>query len=77
MMVVLVFGQLVIYSRERGWRAGVPMHLLLVERGGDLADKGGKETGKCSEGTSACCKVVAKKQHDAPQKTPQTGKPIV
>ena len=29
--------------------------------GGDLADKGGKETGKCSEGTSACCKVVAKK----------------
>ena len=29
--------------------------------GGDLADKSGKETGKCSEGTSACCKVVAQK----------------
>ena len=29
--------------------------------GGDPAEKSGKETGKCSEGTSACCKVVAQK----------------
>ena len=39
--------------------------------GGDLADKGGKETGKCSESTSACCKIVAKKTpRRAPKDTP-------
>ena len=44
------------------WMArGCADAFVLVEQGGDLADKGGRETGKCSEGTSACCKVVAQK----------------
>ena len=35
------------------WMArGFADAFVLVEQGGDLADKGGRETGKCSEGTS-------------------------
>ena len=44
---------------------------VLVERGGNLADKGGKATGKCSEGTSACCKIVAKNDTTRPKRRPK------
>ena len=55
------------------WMArGCADAFVLVERGEDLADKGGKETGKCSEGTSACCKVVAKQKNTTrPKRRPK------
>ena len=62
------------------WMArGCADAFLLVERGEDLTRKGGKETGKCSEGTSACCKVVATKTtRRAPKDAPnRKTKPLI
>ena len=60
------------------WMArGCADAFVLVERGGTWQTKAGKRRERALKALRRVVKSSRKKRHDAPQKTPQTGKPIV